>query len=76
MKNYILYSTDGCHLCEQAWQLCQQLGLGEQVQVVDIVYDDSLSEQYGVHIPVLKQLSSQQQLFWPFDQQQLAEFIA
>lgn len=46
-----LYSRAGCHLCEQAAEHLEQLGL--PYQVVDIRSDPALTEAYGHHIPVL-----------------------
>ncbi|OXX25376.1 glutaredoxin family protein, partial [Vibrio sp. V06_P1A73T115] len=69
MKLFTLYSTEGCHLCEMAFQLVQQANIAEQVQLVDIAFDDALFSRYGVTIPVLKYQESE--LSWPFDQQTL-----
>jgi hypothetical protein len=33
----------------------------------------SLVDLYGVHIPVLESLSTQEKLFWPFSEQQIKE---
>ncbi len=64
--NFNLYSSEGCHLCEQAYQLCQQAGIAQILKVIDIVEHEQFAEQYGVHIPVLERKSDGQQLFWPF----------
>ncbi len=72
---FILYSSEGCHLCEQALALCMPLLTDQQLSVVDIVEDEQLVELYGMHIPVLQRLSDQQQLFWPFSSAQAAEFF-
>ena len=37
MQTLVLYSTWGCHLCEQAEQLLLQAGLSGGYKVVDIV---------------------------------------
>lgn len=74
MMLYHLYSSEGCHLCEQAYDLCLPV-LAEQMLVVDIVDEENLVEQYGVHIPVLKNLSNGQELFWPFNSKQIQTFI-
>jgi len=73
--SFVLYSSEGCHLCEQALEICLQLVSKDKIRIVDIVEDDSLVEKYGVHIPVLERLSDNKELFWPFDAHQLAEFI-
>ena len=75
---YILYSSEGCHLCEQALALCLPLMSTEQkksLKIVDIVDDEALVELYGVHIPVLKRMNDNQQLFWPFTTKQIVAFI-
>lgn len=74
-KEYILYSSEGCHLCELALALCQQQLSTPRFSIKDIVDEEVLVERYGVHIPVLHRLSDQQELFWPFDQAQLSAFI-
>jgi glutaredoxin len=63
-----LYSTDACHLCEQASALIDEaLRLHPDVrcEVVDISEDDALFQRYGWHIPVLR--IDDNELFWPFD---------
>ncbi|MCY9803601.1 glutaredoxin family protein [Vibrio scophthalmi] len=62
-----LYSTEGCHLCEMAFELTQQLDI--EVAVVDIAFDDELFSRYGVTIPVLNYQGNE--LNWPFDSPQL-----
>ena len=76
MSSYILYGSDGCHLCELAEDICNKLLTPEQLQLIDIVDDEKLVAAFGVHIPVLENTTSNAKLFWPFDQQQLAEFIS
>ena len=64
----ILYSTEGCHLCEEAEDLLraeQDIGsndshkkIGKDTgltwEVVDIAFDDELFARYGWLIPVLR----------------------
>ncbi len=69
----ILYSTQACHLCEQAYQLAEQVGVSHLVTNVDIAFDDELFSRYGVTIPVLAY--QQHELFWPFDLQQLQQWL-
>ena len=64
-----LYSTEGCHLCEMAFDLTIQLNISHQVEIVDIAFDDELFSRYGVTIPVLNYQGNE--LNWPFDLQQL-----
>jgi len=89
MKKIILFSTLGCHLCEQAkglvWPLA--LNLNCRVHEVDIADSDELIERYGVSIPVLAivekggdidydyKKEAVKELFWPFDEDQVTAFI-
>jgi len=69
----ILYHTDGCHLCEQAMALLTQCQV--DYQLVDIVFDQKLVDAFGIRIPVLKNEQGQH-LDWPFDQQQIQQFLS
>ena len=75
----VLYSTDGCHLCEEAEALlrAQQGQRAEALAwtVVDIAGDDALFARYGWLIPVLRR-DDGQELRWPFDAAALAAFLA
>jgi len=44
-------------------------------QLVDIVFDDDLVAQFGTRIPVLAS-DQGEQLNWPFDAQQLQQFLS
>ena len=72
------YTTDGCHLCEEAKVLLQRLLAQQpecfQVEVIDIVESDVLVEQYGIRIPVVTKDDAQQDLGWPFDYLELQRF--
>ncbi|PMH46502.1 NrdH-redoxin [Vibrio sp. 10N.286.49.B3] len=69
----ILYSTKGCHLCEMALSLLQQLNLDEHVTLIDIAFDDELFSRYGVTIPVLQYQDSD--LNWPFGPHELQDWL-
>ena len=73
VKHFILYGSEGCHLCELAEELCQPI-LASNIRHVDIVSDERLVEQFGVHIPVLQHEPSGKNLFWPFTQGDVEEF--
>lgn len=73
-----LMTTDGCHLCEEAIGVLQavlQPGQAD-VDLVDIAYDEGLMERYGVRIPVLVEPASGRELGWPFDANDLVQFLA
>jgi len=63
-------------LCTQALQLLYGLDIDEPLEltVVDIESDADLQQEYGWLVPVLKD-QQDNELRWPFDQQQLLEFI-
>lgn len=77
MRDVVLYTTVGCHLCELAEHLL--LPLVEQGQIrcelIDIAEDDQLLDRYGERIPVLLRPDNHQELGWPFTAQQLQQFI-
>lgn len=72
-KQVILYSTDGCHLCDDALKLCQLIGISPTV--IDIVEVDNLVDLYGAHIPVLMVEREEQALYWPFDTEQIKQYL-
>ena len=67
----LFYTTDGCHLCEEAETLLLQLLAADPnrctVEVIDIIESDDLVERYGERIPVVKRADTDQELGWPFD---------
>lgn len=80
MKRLCLYSTEGCHLCEEAEQLLGQAmrrtrGQFEFMQS-DIAQAEDLLRQYGTRIPVLKCLEGGAELDWPFTLPELENFLA
>jgi Glutaredoxin-like domain (DUF836). len=76
----VLFSTEGCHLCEQAWSLYQSLGYQTPLITQDIAFDDMLFERYGVTIPVIAVRNQagevSAELGWPFDHIQLQAWLS
>ena len=72
MRQLILYTTSGCHLCEHAEAILDELAC--DYATVDIADDLTLMERYGVRIPVVKDASGRE-LGWPFDGTQLRAFL-
>ncbi|MBO1519475.1 glutaredoxin family protein [Oceanisphaera pacifica] len=68
-----LFSTDGCHLCEQAWALLAQTGLQSQTQISDIIDNEQWLAAYSVRIPVLRRPDGAE-LDWPFSAADILEF--
>ncbi len=78
MKKFRLYGTSACHLCELALAMIanHQVAMGcFDVEVVDISASDTLFARYGATIPVLQHPDSRE-LNWPFNTQQLRDFLA
>ncbi|GAB3091660.1 glutaredoxin family protein [Aestuariicella hydrocarbonica] len=78
MKTLYLYTTLGCHLCEQAkalsWPVLEHYGY--RLQEVEIADDDDLMACYGVRIPVVRREGLEQDLGWPFSQEELALYLS
>lgn len=74
----ILYTTAGCHLCEQAEAVIRQVQ-AEQPQwrlyKQDIADSAVLVDKYGVRIPVLGVPGSDEELGWPFDEGAVRAFL-
>jgi len=75
MSQLILYYTEYCHLCDEAEGLLLAAGLIDSYEKIEIDDDPDLLKRYEIYIPVLKRIDNQQELFWPFNQQELAEFF-
>ncbi len=77
MQTLYLYTTLGCHLCEQAkalaWPLLAEMEY--RLQEVEIADDPALMERYGVRIPVMAVEPLSEGLGWPFTQTQLAQLL-
>ena len=52
-KRVVLYERPGCHLCEDAAGLLDQIVGPDRYERVDIDTDDHLLVRYGHRIPVL-----------------------
>ncbi len=70
-----LYTTLGCHLCDEALALLEPwLKEGLKLALVDIADDDLLMADYGVRIPVVASPSGAE-LGWPFNADSLAKWL-
>ncbi len=70
-----LYTTEGCHLCEQAMQLLDPwLAKGMGLAKVDIAEDELLMARFGERIPVIASASGSE-LGWPFTAAELETWI-
>ncbi|GAA2377435.1 glutaredoxin family protein [Dactylosporangium salmoneum] len=64
----LLYTREGCHLCEEARAVLERVG--EPFEEVDISGDDELEEEYGFRIPVLL-LDGKEHGYWRVEEDRL-----
>ena len=78
MRDLILYSTLGCHLCELALDEVQPCiaNTDWHIKEVDIADDPALLEAYGTSIPVLFIPEQEQKLYWPFDRLAVQDLLS
>jgi len=69
----VLYHTSGCHLCELAGALLEQLAReqGWHYRLVDIADSELLVDAYGTRIPVVRAERGGPELGWPFGREDL-----
>lgn len=73
----VLMGTEACHLCDQAQALLVQLQaqLAVDVLLEDIAESEQQVERYGTRIPVLLYEKTGAELGWPFDLQELKQWL-
>ena len=73
----ILYTGQGCGLCDQAEAILQGLPNYDAIELekIDVRTTTELYHLYGARIPVLFRKDNQSELPWPFDFIQLSEFL-
>jgi hypothetical protein len=78
MVKLFLYTTLGCHLCEQAEAILKPLleNSDYQLTLIEIADSDALIERYGIRIPVLQRDDNQSELGWPFDADAVNAFLS
>jgi len=75
MPSYTLYSSPGCHLCDQARLIIARLKQQLVYTEIDISDDDLLISRYGALIPVLRNNDSGKELYWPFEEVEVERFL-
>ena len=77
LNKLVFYTTVGCHLCEHADLLLQELAQAAntanrfEVEEVDISTDEKLVELYGIRIPVVRNATNGKEIGWPFGIEEL-----
>ena len=85
--NLILYTGPNCCLCDNAYSVIEELNETLiksktdnnkylEVEKVNIRNSSKLYHLYAARIPVLKICGTEKELGWPFDLQQLRNFVA
>lgn len=76
MRKMILYTTDGCHLCDLAKEAVEQSGIADSIDLAefDITTDKQLVELYGIRIPVIKDRQTGKEIGWPFNDTSFAQW--
>jgi glutaredoxin len=69
----ILYSRVECHLCDLAAAMMDRAGV--PWRGVDVDADPDLARKYGIAVPVLLHPGSGRELFFPFDDEILQQFL-
>lgn len=69
------YTTIGCHLCDDAKQLLEQIKSPIKINEIEIADDDALIEQYGTLIPVVTIQDTEKALNWPFTLMDIQDLI-
>lgn len=70
----IMYTRNGCHLCDQAAALLKRAGI--PWCLVNIDDDANLEEEYGLRVPVLRRPDTGCELDYPFDQAAIEDFVS
>ena len=80
MRVLNLYTTLGCHLCDEAAAIINELINQQEIinlrlVAVEISDSDTLMEKYAVRIPVLKFQEEIKELAWPCTDEELSVFL-
>lgn len=72
----LLYGTEHCHLCDEAESLIYRALEGQiyDLKKIDISESDDLMDKYALCIPVLGYENKQNELCWPFLDEDVQSF--
>jgi glutaredoxin len=71
-----LFTTLGCHLCEEAHEQLRSLmgsGMDLSIELVEIAESEELMDRYGITIPVIR--ANDSEICWPFSSDELQAFL-
>ena len=72
-----LYTTLGCHLCEEAMSIVQLLdeqGMDILLEEIEISDSEPLIKCYGTKVPVIAR-EDNEEIDWPFSVNELYNFL-
>lgn len=78
-QTLLLYTTVGCHLCEQAEAVLRGVAADASAPTwtpVEISDDPALVTAYGLRIPVVRLQGQDEDLGWPFDEVAVRAYLA
>lgn len=78
-QTLLLYTTTGCHLCEQAEAVLRSVAADASAPgwtPVEISDDPALVSAYGLRIPVIRLQGQEEDLGWPFDELAVRAYLA
>lgn len=76
--NVRLYTTLGCHLCDEALTMLNTLhaqGKPLKLSEIEIADSEELMAQYAIRIPVITSDFSEGDISWPFTLEELNLFL-
>lgn len=73
MPKVTLYHTEGCHLCEQAYEMLLRQYNACDIEMKDIVDDETLMAKFQTTIPVIE--ANGQSLNWPFSLTEIKQIL-
>jgi len=76
--NVELYTTLGCHLCDEALAMLKFLQAHEKsltLAEIEIADSEKLMAEYGIRIPVITADNSEDDISWPFTIEELRQFL-
>jgi glutaredoxin 2 len=69
-----LYVSEECELCDRAVDILAQ-AKAPDFECICIEGDEALEERYGVRVPVLRDVTDDRELGWPFDVADVRNFL-
>lgn len=77
MSQLQLFSTLGCHLCDDAKAIIEPLTQEYQLSYMEVEISERAEwvKAYGVRIPVVKSVASGKEIGWPFDAVEFEQWL-